>query len=457
MKHSRTLLMAAIAVLSVASAAHGNRMLDYCDSTDNFLAAAYVSSSNNTGWNDGTIYAGDLLGTRYHILIAIKDTLKLRALFGHCTLDSAKLSLMIVANTGSPGALYFHFIKRDSTGVGIYPAYDDSRSHYCRSEWRARKGALSYACPDSILWETPGATGPSDYNPAPFTSIPSPQVGTRYDIDITPWIAGILDGTDSVSNGLLAMVANEDGSGTDYIGLRSIWPFFTGDDRMILKLWVSDWDWIKVRLDSNRVNDGWITADNPDTIYSDDGYIKVGTGAVPGDPAHVAVIFPDDSALFGDDAIPNGSVVDSARLYLYSDSIFPIANDFIWAGDILPPATFVSGQFPAWDSAAPGVDWTSESWTPDDVAGRDRDYFEVANTWFHWAVGEMIQRWLDSALTRHGLALWEIGPFDNRSTAFIDRTDVGYGSRAGSLLVWFTPPQVRTPRRAWIDTPESLK
>jgi len=454
MNHIRTLSLAACLVLLIASEAHSNRLLEYCDSTDNFLAAAYVSSSNTTGWNDGTLYTGDLLSTRYHIFIAIHDTLKFQNLFEHCTLDSAKLSLVVVGKTGSPGALNFHFIKRDSTGAGIYPAYDDSRSHYCRSEWRSRRGALSYACPDSILWETPGATGTNDYNPVPFASIPDPQPGTRYDVDITPWIAGIIDETDTVSNGILVVIANEDGSGTDYIGFRSIWPFYTGDDRMILKLWVSNWDWIKVRLDSNRVEDGWFTIDNPDTIFTDNGYIKVGTGTIPGDPAHVGVIFPDDSTLFGDDAIPEGSAVDSARLYLYADQV---SNDFIQAGEILPAATFVNGQFPTWDTVAPGIDWSSGSWTPDDVVERGSDYVNIPDAWYDWPVGEMIQRWLDSTATRHGLALWESGPFSNKATTFIDRTELGYGSRAGSLLVWFTPPQPHTTRRAWIDTPESLK
>lgn len=457
MHHYRTLALAFVLAALVSAPARANRLLEFCDSTDSYLAAAHVSSSNTTGWNDGTIYAGDLAGTRYHVLIAINDTLKFQQLFSHCTLDSAKLSFKIVSKSGTPGALDFHFIKRDSTGMGIYPAYDDSRSHHCRSEWRYRKGALPYACPDSILWQTPGATGNGDYNPVPFASVADPQLGTRCDVDITSWIAGIISATDSISNGILVLTSNENGSGTDFVGFRSIWPFFTGDDRMILKLWISNWDWIKVRLDLNRASDGWITAANSDTIYSGDGYIKVGTGAFPGIPNDVAVIFPDDSALFGNDAIPDGSAVDSARLYLFADDTFPAPVDFISAGEILPPASFTLGQFPTWDSVAPGTDWSSGSWSPADVVERDRDYVNYSNAWYHWAVGEMIQRWLDSASTRHGLALWETGPFSNRATAWIDRTGVGYGSRAGSLLVWFTPPQPRTSRRAWIDNPAPLK
>jgi hypothetical protein len=225
-------------ILSVVPAL-ASELREYYDSTQNIIAATYISSENATGWNDPTIYTGDLIGRRYHILFAIKDTLTFQFIFADSVLDSAKLSMHIAARAGSPGDLDFHFIRRDSTGVGVYPAYDDSRSHYCRSEWFNRKGALSYACPDSIPWETPGATGPSDYNPTPFVSLVQPQPANRYDVDITPWIAGVIDGTDSVSNGVLMKTSEENGSGTDYIGIRHIWPFTSGDDKLILKVWIS--------------------------------------------------------------------------------------------------------------------------------------------------------------------------------------------------------------------------
>jgi hypothetical protein len=197
--------------------------------------------------------------------------------------------------------------------------------------------------------------------------------------------------------------------------------------------------------------------DNPDTIYSDNGFLKVGTGSSAFSPKDIAAIFPDDTALFGPDAVPDGSTIDSARLHLYTDNTYPTPNDFIAAGEILPPAVFVSGQFPTWDSAAPGADWTSGVWSSADVVERDSDYVNVVNAWYTWSVGAMIQRWLDSASTRHGLALWETGQFLNRASAWIDRTEFGCGSRAGSLLVWFTPPQIRLARRAWIDSPAPLK
>ena len=449
----------AVAMLTLLSCqrAYANRLLEFCDSADGYIASSHITSANATGWNDATIYAGDLIGFRYHIVVAIKDTLKFRNLFDHCDLDSAKLSLKVTAKSGSPGSLNFHFIKRDSTGMGVYPAYDDSRSYYCRTEWRARKGALSSVCPDSILWDIAGATGAGDYHAAPFAVLANPQTGTRYDVDVTPWVAGVTGGTDSVSNGILLLCANENGSGTDYLGVRNIWPFSTGDDRLILKVWISNWDWVKVRLDADHVSDGWITASNPDTIFSDDGYLKVGTGASAPFPNDVAVIFPDDSSLFGLDAIPPGYTVDSARMWLYATGNFPAPLDSLAAGEMLPSAAYVTGRFPTWDSAASGADWTSDSWSVADVVRRDAEYINAVNAWYSWSVGTMIQRWLDSASTRHGLALWETGSLSNRASAWIDRTGDGYGSQAGSLLVWITPPPPRTARRAWIDDPSALK
>jgi hypothetical protein len=230
----------AAAVLAFGAAANAHaELLEYDDSTSNMIAASHVASSNATGWNDPTLYTGDILGLRYHIFVVIKDTVQLKSLFDEHQLDSAALSVVIGGVTGSPGALNLHGIRRDSTGVGIYPAYDDSRTYYCRSEWRGRKSAHPDACPDSILWETPGATGTTDYNPVPFAGLESPQAGQRHDINITSWIAGIIEGADTVSNGIMLLAANEDGSGSDYITIRHIHPFFAGDDRMILKIWRS--------------------------------------------------------------------------------------------------------------------------------------------------------------------------------------------------------------------------
>jgi hypothetical protein len=236
----RLILIATIAasVLGAVSAS-ASELREFYDSTQNIVAGTHISSANTTGWNDPTIYTGDLIDRRYHILVAIKDTLAFQSIFVDSLLDSAKLSMHIAARLGSPDDIDFHFIRRDSTGAGVYPAYDDSRSHYCRSEWYNRKGALSSACPDSIGWETPGATGPGDFNPVPFATLTQPQVGNRYDVDVTPWIAGLIGGTDSVSNGILMKTSEENGDGTDFIGIRHIWPFTSGDDKLILKVWIS--------------------------------------------------------------------------------------------------------------------------------------------------------------------------------------------------------------------------
>jgi hypothetical protein len=449
-----------VLLLSISTPTLASRLLVLNDSTDNYLAAGHVASNNSTGWNDPVIYAGDLFSTRYHIFVAIRDTLKFKALFNHCRLDSAKLSVLITDLTGAPGNLNLHFIKRHSNGQGLYGAYDDSWSYYCRSSWRNRKGATSSSCPDSIRWQTPGATGAGDYNPVPFATIVAPVIETHYDVDVTAWIAGVAAGTDSVSNGIMLLASAEDGTSIDYIGISNIWPFYNASEALALKIWVSNWDWVKVSLDSTRVDDGWITSDDPDTICSASAYLKVGTGAAAPLQKCVAVIFPDDSALFGLDAIAAGHTIDSARLWFYIKNTFTAPSDTIAVGEILPPAAFSPGRFPSWDSAAPGVDWSAGRWTTADVVRRQSQFVNSVNAWYSWSgsgIAQMIQRWLDSATTRHGLALWDLGPNMNRSSAWVDRSSIGYGAQAGSLLVWITPPPPRAPRRAWIDDPEPVK
>ncbi|GAB4328007.1 MAG: hypothetical protein Kow0074_23700 [Candidatus Zixiibacteriota bacterium] len=218
----------------------GAELLEFDDVADSMLALTHVSSAGATGWDDPSVYTGDIFNLRYHIFVAIKDTLGLRDSLDGYVLDSAALSVVIGSLVGTPGALNVHMIRRDSTGTGIYPAYDDSRSSYCRSEWVGRKIAFPYACPDSILWQTPGATGPSDYDPTPFASRSGLAVGQRYDLDITLWIEGIVNGVDSVSNGIMLLAGNEDGGGTDYIGIRHIHPFYAGAERTILRIWRSE-------------------------------------------------------------------------------------------------------------------------------------------------------------------------------------------------------------------------
>ena len=453
-------LIPLILSLSISAPASASRLLVLNDSTDNYIAAGQVASNNTTGWNDPAIYAGDIFGVRSHIFVAIKDTLKFKALFSHCRLDSAKLSFLVTEMEGDPGNLNLHFIKRHTNGRGLYAAYDDSWTYYCRSSWRNRKGATSYSCPDSIGWQTPGATGAADYNSVPFATLVAPVTQTRYDLDVTAWIAGVMTGTDTVSNGIMLLASGENGAGVDYIGISNIWPFFNAPEPMALKIWVSNWDWVKVRLDSTRVHDGWITTDDPDTLFSYSTYLKVGTGAGAPLQKHVAVIYPHDSTLFGSNAIVPGSTIDSARLWLYIKSTFTAPNDTIAVGEMLTPAAFTSGRFPSWDSAAPGVDWSSGRWSSTDVTRRQSRFVNSVNTWHSWSgagLAQMIQRWLDSASTRHGIALWDLGPNTSKSSAWADRSTMGYGSQAGSLLVWITPPAPRAPRRAWIDDPEPLK
>lgn len=453
-------LILGLLAISLAQPASAGRLIVFNDSTENYIAAGQVSSNNSTGWNDPTIYAGDIYGIRSHIFIAIKDTAKFKAIFTHCRFDSARLSLVITDMAGGPGDLNFHFIKRHSNGRGIWAAYDDSWSYYCRSSWRNRKGGTVYSCPDSISWQTPGATGATDYNSVPFATIASPVAQTRYNIDVTPWIAGVIAGTDSVSNGIMLLASAENGAGADYFGIGNIWPFYNSPNSMSLKVWISNWDWVKVRLDSTRVQDGWILIDEPDTIMSGSGYLKTGTGAATPLQRQVGVIFPHDSALFGAGAIPNGSTIDSAKLWLYLKNTFPVPNDTIAIGEMLSPAAFTQGHFPSWDSAAPGVDWISGQWSMADVVRRNSRYVSSVNAWYSWSgdgLKQMIQRWLDSSTTRHGLALWDLGPNTNKSSAWVNRSSVGYGAQAGSLLVWISPPLVRQSRRAWIDEPEPLK
>ncbi|MBI5869025.1 MAG: hypothetical protein HZB43_12195 [candidate division Zixibacteria bacterium] len=430
------------------------------DSTDNLIAAGQISSNNSTAWNDPTIYCGDIFGVRGHILVTIKDTLKFKSMFNHCRLDSARLSIVFTGISGGPGSLNCHFIKRHANGRGVYGAYDDSWSYYCRSSWRNRKGATVYSCPDSIMWQTPGATGAADYNAVPFATIASPVPSTRYHIDVTPWIAGVVAGTDSVSNGIMLLASNEDGSDADFFAIANIWPFYNSAKAMALEIWISNWDWVKVRLDSNRVRDGWITADDPDTLISSTSYLNVGTGAASPLQKLVGMIFPQDSALFGPDAIPAGSTIDSARLWLYLKNTFTAPNDTIAAGELLTEAAFAPGHFPSWDSAAPGVDWSAGNWSASDIIRRQSRYVNSVNAWYSWSgsgLAQMLQRWLDSASTRHGLAIWDLGPNANKSSAWADRTAMTYGAQAGSLLVWITPPPIRPPRRAWLDNPDPLK
>ncbi|MBD3298984.1 MAG: hypothetical protein GF341_10035 [candidate division Zixibacteria bacterium] len=235
------ILLMGLCVLPVISSSRAQaELLEFDDVADSMIAATHVSSANATGWNDPTLYVGDVFNYRYHILVAVNDTSHLQSLVDGYALDSAALSVVIGSTSGSPGALDCHVIRRDSTGTGIYPAYDDRRSYHCRSEWYGRKAALPFACPDSILWEIPGATGPTDYHPVPFVSVASPIAGQRYDIDVTPWIAGIVAGVDSVSNGIILLASTEDGSGSDYLTVGHIYPFKSYDDRMILKVWRSE-------------------------------------------------------------------------------------------------------------------------------------------------------------------------------------------------------------------------
>ena len=456
MKHLLFLLL----LVSIPGHALAGRLIPLNDSTDNYIAAGHVASNNSTGWNDPTIYAGDLFGTRFHVLVAIKDTSKFKSIFSHCTLDSAKLALTITDQEGAPGNLNLHFIKRHSSGRGVYPAYDDSWSYYCRSSWRNRKGATASSCPDSIPWQTPGGTGANDYNPVPLATIVAPVTGTRYDVNVTPWVAGLIAGTDTVSNGIMLLASGENGAGADYIGICNVWPFYNAPNPLTLKIWVSNWDWVKVRLDSTRVDDGWITSDDPDTILSQNNYLKVGTGSAAPLQKHVGVVFPDDSTLFGPDAIGAGSTVDSARLWFYIKNTFAAPNDTIAVGEILLPAFFSAGRFPSWDSTAPGIDWSAGRWSTADVLRRQSRVVSSVSAWYSWSgpgLAQMIQRWLDSASTRHGLALWDLGPNTDKSAAWADRSSIGYGAQAGSLLVWITPPPPRAPRRAWIDDPEPVK
>ena len=227
-----------LCVVSIAMAVRAE-MLEYDDAADSVVAATLIGSNDATGWNDGTIHTGDLFGYRYHILIAIKGTTTVAALFSDYTLDSAQLSLVVSAVSGTPGDLELHYIRRDSTGVGVYPAFDDSRSYYCRSQWYERKGALPFACPSPVYWESPGATGSSDYDSIPFATVTSPTAGQRYNVDVTAWIDGIINGDLDRSNGIILLSSAEDGTGTDYISIRNIHPFFAGDDRLILRIWRS--------------------------------------------------------------------------------------------------------------------------------------------------------------------------------------------------------------------------
>lgn len=232
-------------------------LIEYDDAADSLLAATLIGSNDATGWNDPTIHTGDLFIYRYHILIAIKDTSTIQSLFSEYTLDSAHLSLVTSAVFGAPGDLTLHYIYRDSTGVGVYPAFDDSRSFYCRSQWYERKGALPEGCPDPIDWETPGATGATDYDSIPFATVTSPTAGQRYDIDVTQWIAGIVAGDPSRSNGIMLLASGEDGSGADYISIHNIHPFYTGNDQLILRIWRS-------QPSTGQPHRAWI--DSPDQL-----------------------------------------------------------------------------------------------------------------------------------------------------------------------------------------------
>lgn len=440
------------------AAAEASRLLQFHDSTDNVLAAGQIMSGNQTGWNDPTIYTGKIATKTYRILVAIKDTLKLQRFFDHCTLDSAKLSVYVSTQSGTPGDLNAYFIRRDSAGMGVYGAYDDIWSVYCRSSWRNRKGANVTACPDSIMWQTPGAEGANDYNSAPFAIVTAPAAANIYQLDVTAWIRGIVNHTDTISNGIILRAATES---SGYIGIYNIWPFQSDNTRMLdLKIWVSNWDWVHVRLDSNRVDDGWIGTVNPDTIFSDSAYLKTGTGAGAPLSKFVSVIVPDDSALFGDNAIPAGSHVDSVKFYGYATNQWAAPNDTIAVGEILPPAAFTRGEFPSWDSAAAGVDWAGGTWSISDVARRASRFVNSVNTWYTWSdagLAAMIQRWSDSSSTRHGLAIWDVGSNTNKASAWADRTAIGFNTKACSLLVWIRPPPLRRARRAWIDDPSPLK
>lgn len=454
------LIAVGILVCCTPAAASANRLLQFYDSTYNILAAGHITSGNQTGWNDPTFYTGTISTWTYRILVAIKDTLKLQGYFNHCTLDSAKLSVTVGTLSGAPGNLNAHFIRRDSTGMGVYGAYDDAVTpFYCRSKWFVRKGADNANCPDSIHWQTAGASGANDYNSVAFATVTAPAAGNTYQMDVTPWIRGIINHTDTVSSGIILRASAEAGG---YIGIRNIKPFWGTDDihMLNLKIWISNWDWVHVRLDSTKTDDGWIGTVSPDTIFSDSAYLKTGTGASAPLSQFVGVIYPDDSALFGNDAIPAGYHIDSAKFYAYNTNKWTAPNDTIVVGEILPAAAFTKGKFPTWDSAASGVDWVGGTWSPSEVARRASKFVNSVNAWYTWSdagLATMIQRWSDSSSTRHGLALWDVGPNTNQAAAWQDRTAIAYGSKACSLLVWIRPPTLRRARRAWIDDPSSLK
>lgn len=451
-------LITVLAVLLLPATVHAGRLLIFDDSTHNELAAGHISSGDATGWDDATLFVGDVASTRYHLLIAIKDTAKFQSYFEHCTLDSAKLSLHVLNTFGAPGNLNLHMIRRDSTGTGVYPAYDDSRFVYCRTLWHNRKGAYPLVCPDSIPWQTSGALGPQDSDSIPFATLTSPAAGMRHDIDVTAWIDGLIRGVDSVSNGIMLRASASDGAGSDFISIRSIRPFFTGDQRLMLKVWVSDYDWVTVRLDSNRVHDLWITDTLPGSHVTGGGYIKSGTGNGSPLQSEVAIIFPHDSTLHGPDAIPERSTIDSARLWLYLTNTFTAPNDTIAVGEIIPATEFVWGRLPSWDSASESLTWTDGSWSTDDAARRDARFVNAVNAWYSWSIGAAIQRWVDSGQTRNGLVLWDAGPNTGADAGWADRTQMAYNAKAGSLKVWFTPPVLPTLRRpAWLDSPSPLK
>jgi hypothetical protein len=224
--------------LSFSALAHASDLLIFDDSTQGILACGHIASGGTTGWDDGTVYLGDIAGTRFHLLVVIRDTATLQSYFAAAALDSAKLALTLVSKFGAPGDLDLYYIHRDSTGQGVYPAYNDNLLSYCRSTWIKRKGADPSVCPDSILWQTPGALGPIDRDTIPFASLPSPSAaGTAYEIDVTSWTEGVINRIDSRSNGIMLLASAGDGAGSDFISIRNIHPFYSGDSRLQLKVW----------------------------------------------------------------------------------------------------------------------------------------------------------------------------------------------------------------------------
>ncbi|MEW5875315.1 MAG: hypothetical protein AB1752_09060 [Candidatus Zixiibacteriota bacterium] len=236
------ILLAAIELTACAAKPENTaaELLTLDDSTQNQIACGHVNSSNATGWDDGTIFVGDVGGARYHLFVAIRDTAAFLAQFDGYQVDSAFLSIVIASKFGAPGNLNLHFVRRDSTGQGVYPAYNDNLVSYCRSTWVKRKGADPSVCPDSILWQTAGALGALDSDPNPFVVLTAPAAATRHEINVTGWVAGMIGHADSVSNGILLRTSTSNGVGSDFMSIRNIHPFFAGDDRLILKIWYSE-------------------------------------------------------------------------------------------------------------------------------------------------------------------------------------------------------------------------